>query len=210
MVERIRKLLEARQLSPTQFADIIGVARPIISHVLSGRNKPSLDVVQRILGAMPELSMAWLLNGTGPMLVADTSAGNSAAPATATQTQVTADKQDVSELTSFSQPTPARPVARPKATFPTKPPASSLIPNRFTQPNRYPEAAKPITSPVAASNVPLVEVPIAPRPASSPAEVVTDELSDNSLAAAMNPKKAIKRIVVFYRDGSFADYQPEE
>ena len=68
MVERIRTLLESRQLTPTQFADLIGVARPIISHVLSGRNKPSLEVVQRILAAMPDLSMAWLLNGTEPML----------------------------------------------------------------------------------------------------------------------------------------------
>jgi transcriptional regulator with XRE-family HTH domain len=68
MLERIRTLLESRQLTPTQFADLIGVARPIISHILSGRNKPSLDVVQRILAAMPDLSMAWLLNGTEPML----------------------------------------------------------------------------------------------------------------------------------------------
>ena len=68
MVERIRTLLESRQLTPTQFADLIGVARPIISHILSGRNKPSLDVVQRILAAMPDLSMAWLLNGAEPML----------------------------------------------------------------------------------------------------------------------------------------------
>ena len=66
MVERIRILLESRQLTPTQFADVIGVARPIISHILSGRNKPSLEVVQRILAAMPDLAMPWLLNGTGP------------------------------------------------------------------------------------------------------------------------------------------------
>ena len=68
MVERIRILLESRQLTPTQFADVIGVARPIVSHILSGRNKPSLEVVQRILAAMPDLAMPWLLNGTGPIL----------------------------------------------------------------------------------------------------------------------------------------------
>ncbi|WP_375378189.1 helix-turn-helix domain-containing protein [Hymenobacter cellulosilyticus] len=68
MVERIRALLQARQLSPTQFADAIGVARPIVSHILSGRNKPSLEVVQKIIGAFPELSLPWLLSGTGPML----------------------------------------------------------------------------------------------------------------------------------------------
>ena len=67
MVTRIRTLIDSRQLTPTQFADTIGVARPIISHILSGRNKPSLEVVQRILAAMPGLSVSWLLNGTGPM-----------------------------------------------------------------------------------------------------------------------------------------------
>lgn len=75
MVERIRLLLETRQLTPTQFADTIGIARPIVSHILSGRNKPSLEVVQRILASLPDLSMSWLLNGTGPMLVPATDAG---------------------------------------------------------------------------------------------------------------------------------------
>ena len=74
MVERIRILLESRQLTPTQFADAIGVARPIVSHILSGRNKPSLEVVQRILAAMPDLAMPWLLNGTGPMLATSATA----------------------------------------------------------------------------------------------------------------------------------------
>ncbi|WP_141765671.1 helix-turn-helix transcriptional regulator, partial [Hymenobacter coccineus] len=69
MVDRIRELLLARQLSPTQFADAIGVARPIMSHILSGRNKPSLEVVQKIRAAFPDLSIDWLLDGTGPMLV---------------------------------------------------------------------------------------------------------------------------------------------
>ena len=79
MVERIRTLLETRQLTPTQFADLIGVARPIVSHVLSGRNKPSLEVVQRILAAMPELAMPWLLNGSGPMLAPAVTSGTEAA-----------------------------------------------------------------------------------------------------------------------------------
>lgn len=80
MVERIKQLLQERGLSPTQFADFIGVTRPVVSHVLSERNKPSLEVVQRILAAFPELSMAWLLNGTGPMLVVEPLAGPVAGP----------------------------------------------------------------------------------------------------------------------------------
>ncbi|WP_375418643.1 helix-turn-helix domain-containing protein [uncultured Hymenobacter sp.] len=68
MVERIRALLALRQLTPTQFADLIQVGRPIISHILSGRNKASLEVVQRIMAALPEVALPWLLSGTGSML----------------------------------------------------------------------------------------------------------------------------------------------
>ncbi|WP_410780004.1 helix-turn-helix domain-containing protein [Hymenobacter sp. 5414T-23] len=67
MLERIREILSKYQLTPTQFADAIGTARPIVSHILSGRNKPSLEVVQKIISAYPELSLPWLLSGTGPM-----------------------------------------------------------------------------------------------------------------------------------------------
>ena len=68
MIDRIRALLALRQLTPTQFADLIQVGRPIVSHILSGRNKASLDVVQRIIAAFPEVSLPWLLSGTGTML----------------------------------------------------------------------------------------------------------------------------------------------
>ena len=57
LVARIRELLEARQLSPTQFADVIGIGRPVVSHILSGRNKPSLEVVQKIITAFPDLAL---------------------------------------------------------------------------------------------------------------------------------------------------------
>ena len=108
MVERIRILLESRQLTPTQFADVIGVARPIVSHILSGRNKPSLEVVQRILAAMPDLAMPWLLNGTGPMLT-----GTVAAPVLPVVTSVDVPAPvPASIVTSVPDPV-AVPVALP-------------------------------------------------------------------------------------------------
>ena len=48
-------------MSSSQFADVLGIPRSSISHILSGRNKPSLDVVQKILSAFPELSAEDLL-----------------------------------------------------------------------------------------------------------------------------------------------------
>lgn len=49
----------------SSFADKIGVQRSSISHILSGRNKPSLDFVLKVLAQFPEVELYWLLNGKG-------------------------------------------------------------------------------------------------------------------------------------------------
>lgn len=71
MKSRIIKLLESEQLSPSRFAEIIGVQRSAISHILSGRNQPSLDMLSRILKYFPSLSAEWLFRGTEPMYLND-------------------------------------------------------------------------------------------------------------------------------------------
>ena len=48
-------------------ADIIGVNRATISHILSGRNKPSIDFLQKLLSSYPELNANWLISGVGDM-----------------------------------------------------------------------------------------------------------------------------------------------
>lgn len=53
------------ELSAASFADKIDVGRSSISHLLSGRNKPSLDFVMKIVDAFPEVELYWLLNGKG-------------------------------------------------------------------------------------------------------------------------------------------------
>ncbi len=58
---KIELIIKRKQLSSSQFADILGIPRSSISHILSGRNKPSLDVVQKILTAFPEISAEELL-----------------------------------------------------------------------------------------------------------------------------------------------------
>lgn len=64
LVERIRYIMKLNQLSTSSFADEIGVQRSSISHVLSGRNKPSLDFVKKIIIRFPKVDAAWLINGT--------------------------------------------------------------------------------------------------------------------------------------------------
>ena len=59
---KIELLIQSKKLSASQFADTLGIPRSSISHILSGRNKPSLDVVQKILIAFPEIPAEELLD----------------------------------------------------------------------------------------------------------------------------------------------------
>lgn len=67
MRERIRQIMENENLSPAKFADRIQINRANISHILNGRNNPSLDVVSKILLEMPYINTEWLINGSGQM-----------------------------------------------------------------------------------------------------------------------------------------------
>lgn len=59
--DTIKSFIVSKNLSPSKFADEIGVQRSSISHILSGRNKPSLDIVQKIIRRYPEIGTDWLL-----------------------------------------------------------------------------------------------------------------------------------------------------
>lgn len=67
MKDRIVKFMEVEKLSPAQFADAIGVQRSNISHILSERNKPGLDFIDKMLTTYPQLSAEWLIKGEGTM-----------------------------------------------------------------------------------------------------------------------------------------------
>lgn len=67
MLKRIALILQTQNLTVSQFADRIGVQRSALSHVLGGRNNPSLDFVTKILRTFPEIRSQWLLFGEGKM-----------------------------------------------------------------------------------------------------------------------------------------------
>lgn len=63
--KRLQKVIDYHQESASSFATKIGVQRSSISHILSGRNKPSLEFVMKTLDAYPDVELYWLLNGKG-------------------------------------------------------------------------------------------------------------------------------------------------
>ena len=67
MTGRINRILKQKKLTASMFADQVGIQRSSVSHIMSGRNKPSLDLVQKILSTFPDISPAWLISGNGPM-----------------------------------------------------------------------------------------------------------------------------------------------
>jgi transcriptional regulator with XRE-family HTH domain len=137
----IKSFIVSKNLSPSKFADEIGVQRSSISHILSGRNKPSLDIVQKIIRRYPEIGTDWLLEEP---------------PA----------------------PEPVRPVL-------------SAAP--------APTANSTSTQSVNREHVPL--------PAYNQQEE-QDQYEPENVPAAANADKQIVKVLVFYNDGTFAEFSP--
>ncbi|WP_127846142.1 helix-turn-helix transcriptional regulator [Psychroflexus aestuariivivens] len=63
--KRLKIIFDYYDLSASSFAEKIDVGRASISHILSGRNKPSLDFVLKVVSTFEEVELYWLLNGKG-------------------------------------------------------------------------------------------------------------------------------------------------
>ena len=63
------RFLAAENITQSQLADILGVARASISHIVSGRNKPGYDFFEKMASHYPALSLEWLIAGRGKMYV---------------------------------------------------------------------------------------------------------------------------------------------
>ena len=70
-IKRFKEILEDNNITASALADELEIQRSSISHLLSGRNKPSLDFILKLLSKYPEINMYWLLNGTGAKYKAD-------------------------------------------------------------------------------------------------------------------------------------------
>jgi transcriptional regulator with XRE-family HTH domain len=65
--ERLKHLLKILNIMPSQFADSMGVPRATISHLLAGRNKPSIDFINKLHETYPHININWLLFGELPI-----------------------------------------------------------------------------------------------------------------------------------------------
>ena len=65
ITDRIKHLMESKGLSAVAFAEKLGIQRSGLSHLFSGRNRPSLDLILKILEVFPDIQPEWLLQGKG-------------------------------------------------------------------------------------------------------------------------------------------------
>ncbi len=69
--KRLKEWLNKRELSASKFAEILGVQKSSISHILSGRNKPSFDFLQKFKEHFPDLDLEWFITGKSSKLATD-------------------------------------------------------------------------------------------------------------------------------------------
>ena len=67
MNRRLQQFLSAENITQSQFADKIGVAKASVSHILSGRNKPGFEFIESMANCYPNLNLDWLIGGKGRM-----------------------------------------------------------------------------------------------------------------------------------------------
>lgn len=199
LTERIRQVMQEYGYTPSVFADEIGVQRPAISHILSGRNRASLDVVIKILKAFSQIDSHWLLTGEGQMK----------------QLDLFGEQEEEKKDLKNSIP-------------PSAPASNSSIADNYVRKDMPAEEsnhkiqdnprAEDIKEPALPSEPVPVAPPPLPPPLSAPPPTVSNTESEekkqvkpktNETEKSDNQEKVIEKMIVFYTDKSFAVYKPE-
>lgn len=81
MKDRLKLLLEHLRIPASEFADKLGVQRSSVSHLLSGRNNPGFDFIQKVMTAYPLINPDWLILGQGNITREYTVSGDNVSPA---------------------------------------------------------------------------------------------------------------------------------
>ena len=98
---RVQKIINYSELSLSEFADEIGVQRSNISHVLSGRNKPSLDFLMKIKDRFPEIQWEWLIEGKGAMIFSENEADSTPSSYSLEESKINDDEPIITGLFSI-------------------------------------------------------------------------------------------------------------
>lgn len=214
MIDRINLILKAKNITAKQFAEEIGIQPSGMSHILGGRNNPSLDFVMKVIRRYPEIDINWLMFGKGEMYEN---------PATSIHALPSkpqnAEKQSVvtapaAQPAESSEPMPdlfsgINNEYQPVQSANTQ--ASATIAQAHEEPRPAPRQPHPADAPVV-SQPPAESQPTAPRQA---AVAQPQENGVNHLSRPVGHEypilgqKKILKVVILYEDHSFSEYYPE-
>lgn len=125
MIDRINLLLKAKNITARQFAEEIGIQPSGMSHILGGRNNPSLEFITKVIRRYPEIDANWLLLGRGEMYTGGT-------PTLFAQSQPVDEPQEETSL--FSNTTEP---ALPYPTDENNEPAERTPTDKVAEPSDY-------------------------------------------------------------------------
>ena len=212
MIDRINLLLKAKNISARQFAEEIGIQPSGMSHILSGRNNPSLDFVMKVVRRWPEVNINWLMFGKGEMFAGAPLNAAPVAPTPVATTPMpaapsTPQQQREAEPDLFSQPEEI--VEQPPVEVPQY--VAPAVPQPQPQPQIQPQP-QPVVAPIVEPQ-PQIQPSIQSQPQP---KVQMQENRINEIAEAVvepqpivaKQKKMVKMIIV-YDDHTFSEYYPE-
>lgn len=202
MVTRILKLLKEENLTASQFADLIDVQRSSMSHILSGRNNPSLDFVHKTLKAFPKVNTDWLMSGVGEMYKNNisTSIKNESPNPQPLQ-------NDSGILDLFGSVSIDNKEVIPEIGILNIKESSEIAQNTVKSdaiPNSDVNNLKSIDSMLKTEIIPPLESNI-----STQSEMSAQKIESSQDKKITPQEKIIEKIVIFYSDKSFAIYNPE-
>lgn len=190
--EKIEYLMSIYGLTPSQFADRTGIQRASVSHILSNRNKPSLEILLKVYNAFPGIPLNWLILGEGD------------APVLNNDAVAESDKVD-------SDANEATLSAAPATLFP-----AFMEENTVTEPSQIVEKESPVASmdsipandAVSAKQVAAVDGDTSAQPC-TPSVQAESAAAVASLAMPCDTAKSIKEIKIFYDNGTYETFLPE-
>ena len=201
MNRRFQTILDLENLSPAQLADRLGVQRSGISHILSGRNKPSFELLQRVVQSFPEISAEWLITGNGKPLKEQ----NQAAASGAASSAASGAASSAANSRSFGTTPSITPSISPSTTSGSNNSSTSGTISGATRPfEGLFNSSEAVTEP---------QIPAQ----TSDIEGIEDEISDfqplQSSIFDANPandreKRALKRVILIYNDNTFEELLP--
>ncbi len=211
MIDRINLLLKAKNITARQFAEEIGIQPSGISHILSGRNNPSLDFVLKVMKRWPEINISWLMFGKGEMYVSPSEFQQTTVQPQSIE-QETAESQPV-EYDLFSQPALAAEAQVPQNDN------NSVLKEKMQQPGEQDISSNDMNKPlpyIPTDNPAEKQTVVTQKVVKNNEPPKADEIStkdpdkvDVPVQVNVMTKKMIEKIVVLYDDHSFAEYFPE-